>query len=497
MERLHTSEMTTHIDLFLDLSRRVPRQGAVPPYACLFFLAVVGLANPHAAWGREPTGHEQYFLELLNRARANPLAEVTRLSGQTWGDNPAIVPGTLYPQPQPASLNEGLAAGTISSTPKQPLAFHPLLIDAAASYTQVLLANDAFTHTFGGTTTQSRVTAAGYVLDTPWSLGENLSVNASSVPFTNLTPVVESQHSGLFIDGNVPGRGHRINMMNDTFREIGIGIGTASDYGLFPCCSHAVLTTFDFAASDTSPTLPGASNGPFVTGVAYFDNDNNNFYSPSGGEGIGGVAVRAFLTGTATLAGSTTTYGSGGYTLPGLNPGTYDLQFLGTGINQRFNGIVLGGDKNVKVDLIDPSPAFSPGDFDEDDDVDGTDLVRWSTSFGVNGLADADDDTDSDGSDFLAWQRDFGQGAGGLSAPLSVPETVGGMGWFLFHVAIFARIPYKRLRARRFVTREIAPCNRHFDSGRPPSSCATWPLRWPRFVLACGSAIAGCYRSNG
>lgn len=49
----------------------------------------------------------------------------------------------------------------------------------------------------------------------------------------------------------------------------------------------------------------------------------------------------------------------------------------------------------------------APGDFDADGDVDGDDLGRWRSSFGVNNQADADGDGDSDGDDFLLWQRGF------------------------------------------------------------------------------------------
>ncbi len=97
------------------------------------------------------------------------------------------------------------------------------------------------------------------------------------------------------------------------------------------------------------------------------------------------------------------------------------------------------------------SPAtplpFDPdsGDFDEDDDVDGSDFLRWQTGFGVPSLAglghgdgnhdgdvddddlaiwegkfgaglpppvtaDFDEDDDIDGTDFLTWQAGFGQG---------------------------------------------------------------------------------------
>ncbi|NOZ39404.1 MAG: hypothetical protein GXP24_04160 [Planctomycetes bacterium] len=61
-------------------------------------------------------------------------------------------------------------------------------------------------------------------------------------------------------------------------------------------------------------------------------------------------------------------------------------------------------------------------DFDNDGDVDGSDLTTWETSFGAGAGADADGDEDSDGADFLAWQRQFGSGVPVLSATQAVPE---------------------------------------------------------------------------
>lgn len=54
------------------------------------------------------TAHEQYMIELINRARADPLAEA-----QKYG----------------IGLNDFLAPGTITSAPKQPLAVSPYLLD--------------------------------------------------------------------------------------------------------------------------------------------------------------------------------------------------------------------------------------------------------------------------------------------------------------------------------------------------------------------------------
>jgi hypothetical protein len=68
---------------------------------------------------------------------------------------------------------------------------------------------------------------------------------------------------------------------------------------------------------------------------------------------------------------------------------------------------------------------FYTADFDKDGDVDGDDLTRWTSNFGLNALADADGDGDSDGADFLAWQRQLGSSINAVAGAGGVPEPSG------------------------------------------------------------------------
>jgi len=73
----------------------------------------------------------------------------------------------------------------------------------------------------------------------------------------------------------------------------------------------------------------------------------------------------------------------------------------------------------------DPASVEPPsllGDFNEDNVVDGEDLVKWRGDFGVNAGSDADGDGDSDGGDFLIWQQQLGAGAE-IVAGAAVPEA--------------------------------------------------------------------------
>lgn len=63
-----------------------------------------------------------------------------------------------------------------------------------------------------------------------------------------------------------------------------------------------------------------------------------------------------------------------------------------------------------------------PGDFDNNQMVDGDDLAIWQGSFGADGDGDADEDGDTDGSDFLVWQRNLGTGVPATPVAGAVPE---------------------------------------------------------------------------
>jgi Ca2+-binding RTX toxin-like protein len=122
---------------------------------------------------------------------------------------------------------------------------------------------------------------------------------------------------------------HRINIVNDGFREIGIGIEVGG----------RVAITQDFARSGT---------GSFLTGVAFDDNDGDRFYDP--GEGIGSLSIS--ITGSSGTY-TTTTMASGGYQYK-LAAGTYTVTFSGEGIATTKHQVTVGT-KNVKLDLIDPA----------------------------------------------------------------------------------------------------------------------------------------------
>ncbi|NER00164.1 MAG: hypothetical protein F6K30_26280, partial [Cyanothece sp. SIO2G6] len=286
-----------------------------------------------------PTNENQLMLELINRARANPQAETNRYSALN-GD-----------------LNEGLAAGTISTDAKQPLAWNELLGNAAEGHSQDMLDRDFFAHRNpDGDRSFDRIADAGYNASTT---GENLAWTGTSRSSINLAAQTAFQHELLFVDAGVRGRGHRVAILNDNYREIGISNLAGRNYQGF---NSVVVTTQNYGTQRNSD--------PFLTGVVFTDRVvNDNFYTI--GEGLGGATIRVYDASGTSLIDSTVTYGSGGYQLQ-LAAGTYDItvvtDFDGDGEDEiaSADDVVIGTD-NVKVDFtsaiaseITPTPAPDP-----------------------------------------------------------------------------------------------------------------------------------------
>ncbi len=257
-----------------------------------------------------PTAAEQYLLELINRARANPGAEAESLG---------------------IDLNEGLPPGAISNTPKPPLASNPHLLAAAREHSQWMLDTNTFSHTgIGGSNPGQRMTTAGYIFSGFWTWGENISWQPGHIPF-NTESLIRATHQGLFLSA-----GHRKNICNHNFDELGLGLiaGVFNSAGL---ATNGLITTQNFAVSGSTP-------GPMLVGVAYYDFDGDRFYDP--GEGIAGLEV--------TVAGASyraVTASAGGFAVPvPEGVATRTMTFSGYGINHQRE-VAFPGSVNVKEDL--------------------------------------------------------------------------------------------------------------------------------------------------
>ena len=318
----------------------------------------------------QPNAYEQYMLELINRARLNPLGEANLFG---------------------IGLNDGLNPDTISDSAKQPLAFNFLLIDSARIHSQWMLDTDTFSHTGEGASTPGeRMEDAGYQFTGIWTSGENIGYSAST-GILDLNSFTADVHQGLF-----ESPGHRTNILSDNYWEIGIGILTGDFNGY-----NSLMATQNFAKSGSDI---------FLTGVAFDDSViDDDFYSI--GEGLGGIEVTAVRQSDNSLF-STTTMDAGGYQMK-LAPGTYDVTFSGNNQIIGSNSQITIGLENIKLDLdtnevdpVDETHSTNDGsDANDVDPVDQTDSTNDGSNYTDNGSdandVDPVDQTDSidDGSD--------------------------------------------------------------------------------------------------
>jgi uncharacterized protein YkwD len=114
------------------------------------------------------------------------------------------------------------------------LSENPRLRRAAARHTEHMVAAHFFDHTTpAGATMVDRIRRSGYTSGTRgWSLGENIAWGTG-----RLATAAQIQRSWM----NSPG--HRANILQRSFREIGIGIGTGVPVRLSASQSGATYTT--------------------------------------------------------------------------------------------------------------------------------------------------------------------------------------------------------------------------------------------------------------
>lgn len=266
----------------------------------------------------ELSAYEQLMLELVNRARLDPLGEAARFG---------------------ISLNQGLPSGTLSGTAKQVLAPNELLVDSARAHSQWMLDVDKFSHTgVGGSDPGDRMIDAGYVFSGSWTWGENIAwMGTTGTP--DVAAYTASLHRNLFLSA-----GHRENILAGSFRELGTGI-LEGRFTASGTTYNAVMATQNFAASGSNY---------FVTGVAYTDLDGDSFYDI--GEALGGLTVT--VTSGATTLGTDITASAGGYAI-GLASTSAVVTFSGGGLATSVSVTVSGGDANAKVDLVDGTEIFT------------------------------------------------------------------------------------------------------------------------------------------
>lgn len=298
----------------------------------------------------DPSPEEQELFEAINRLRMNPQAELSVLFSSLYplvaNDPHADAAIQAWGDPTSSEIAEEWA----QLTPVAPLSWNISLAVAAEEHNSAMQAHDLQDHVLPGEATLGeRITDAGY---TDWlRVGENIMAYAKSVLHA---------YSSFAIDWNVFDRGHRMNIMDPGFTDIGVSIlsDSLSSTGVGP-----LIVTTDFGSGGVS-TLPAS-----LLGVVYDDYDGDGLYDA--GEGLDGVTISVTAQDGAVV--ETTTMTAGGYQIK-LPDGVYTVTASGGALSRPIivPGVEIDGE-NVKVDInlanvpvlapiVDLNGTVTPGD---------------------------------------------------------------------------------------------------------------------------------------
>lgn len=278
-----------------------------------------------------PDGNEQQMVWLMNRARANPVQEGVWLATT---DDSGVASSRSYWQVDTDLLQNEFTGYDA----KPPAAFDARLYNAARAHSEDLILRDAQDHNGQF----DRIDAAGF----------NYSQARGNV--FSYTEYALYGHAGFNIDwgsdggdgsGMQDGRGHRMAIMSvdGDYTNVGLSMVPVSDSGK---TVGPYVTTGNYCRAGS-----GVSNhyNRFLVGTVWQDLNANEQYDP--GEGMSGITV---LPNRGTYYAVTAD--AGGYAIPILSQGSYDVTFSGVGIDGDTSRHVEIADQSVLLDL-----QYTPG----------------------------------------------------------------------------------------------------------------------------------------
>lgn len=299
----------------------------------------------------DPSPEAVLYLELINRSRADAVAEAIRLAAHS---DPAITSVYAYYGISVENIitqyNWAIANDCMDAS-AQPLAFNAALQQAAELHSLDMLNNDFQGHSSSSSPPAplqagdslgnrlSRVGYAGYFL-----AAENVHAYAQSVEYGHagfevdwgpLEDTGDPCYNPLFAgQGMQNPAGHRMAIHNGDLNEVGIGVINGSNQTVGP-----QIVTQDFGAR---------SGVSFITGVIYDDDDGDEFYSvTNSNEHEGRAGIRIDVEGSPYYTLSTS---AGAYALPVTADGTYQVTFSGSGIRTHSTSVTILNGMNVKLD---------------------------------------------------------------------------------------------------------------------------------------------------
>jgi uncharacterized protein YkwD len=286
-----------------------------------------------------PTAREQEFLELINRMRMSPAAELALLINSS---DPDIQAALTY-----FNVNlDTLRTQWSNLTAVAPLAWSSQLNDVASAHNQKMIQYDQQSHQVGVydrsgtliTAYESDITGritAGNSTFTYW--GENIYAYGKSILHADAGFAID--WGGTAATGGIQNPpGHRDNMMLRNYREVGISVTDETN----PSTKVGPLVvTQDFG---NRSTLNGKA---WLLGAAFQDINKDGWYEA--GEGLNDVQVKITGINGTTFANTISVASAGGYQ-DLLNPGQYQVDFIRNGATVSTRTTSIGTD-NVKIDL--------------------------------------------------------------------------------------------------------------------------------------------------
>jgi Domain of unknown function (DUF4114)/Cysteine-rich secretory protein family len=293
-----------------------------------------------------PTAQEQEFLELTNRMRMAPQAELELLLNSPDPTTKASIDGALK---YFGTNIDTLKSQWASLVEVAPLAWSDALNNSAAAHNQAMIVADDQSHQLPGEKSLgARANDAGYAFT---STAENIFTGVESLLQGEAalaidwgkddasTPVVEA------IDGIQNPAGHRHNILNAGLREVGISIVAAND----PAKKNVgpFVLTQDFG---NRAALDGKA---YILGVAFDDTSIDGYYQA--GEGLSDVQVK--ITNVGTKVSQTLTVNTAGGYQQLVDPGDYEVEFSRGGkvVQTATTSISAKDPQNVKLDFVIPN----------------------------------------------------------------------------------------------------------------------------------------------
>ena len=285
-----------------------------------------------------PTDLEQLLLELVNAARLDPMGDAARYIS-SYGATASLA----NPDIQNALTYFGVSGSALLSAfsglvPVRPLVWNDTLGGTAQAHSAAMIGAAQQTHQAPGEPGLGpRVLAAGYNFTL---LGENVYAYSKSALYAHAGFMVDWGGSAATFGMQSPA-GHRVNLMNATYTEIGIDVTAYTPTG--PTSLGPLVVTQDL----------GARGKLFVLGVAYADTDHNSFYSV--GEGRADLAIQV------TGGGAAMSTASGGFGLE-IAAGLRTITLTGGGLASAVtvNTTIAAG--NLKLDVVGGTVLNASGD---------------------------------------------------------------------------------------------------------------------------------------